>query len=167
MLKTNRTEKCGIICRVVIDRGRPDKENKHRTMVFRKDVTKGKPDYRDLMSNGGNSWREEHSDRGLLEWGTPIDYLGMGRKLLLYDTYAKGITVVADINPDMCYEEPSNYYKVRNIIIDGSLRVLERPITLREITSVTGLEDFQKHRRFIDITEEQYLKLIDGRLNEN
>ena len=119
------------------------------------------------MSNGGEGWREEHSERGLLEWGTPIDYTGMGTKLLLYDTYANEITVVADIDPDMCYEDKNNYYSVRNIIIDGSIRVLERPITLIEITSISGLEDFQKHRRFMDITEEQYTSLMKGRINED
>ena len=166
-MKSDRTKKFGIICRVVIDRGEVSKKNNHRTRVFRKDVTKNRPDYRDLMSNGGEGWRGEHSERGLLEWGTPIDYMGMGTKLLLYDTYAKEITVVADVDPDLCYEDKKNYYSVRNIIIDGSIRVLERPITLIEITSVSGLEDFQKNRRFMDITEEQYLNLIDGRLNEN
>ena len=166
-MKSDRTKKFGIICRVVIDRGEVIKKINHKTGVFRKDVTRNKPDYRDLMSNGGEGWREEHSERGLLEWGTPIDYMGMGTKLLLYDTYAKEITVVADVDPDLCYEDKNNYYSVRNIIIDGSIRVLERPITLIEITSVSGLEDFQKYRLFMDITDEQYLNLIDGRLNEN
>lgn len=166
-MKSDRTEKFGVICRVVIDGDKASKKNKHRTMVFRKDVTKNKPDYRDLMSNGGDGWRKEHSDKGLLEWGTPIDYLGKGTKLLLYDTHSREITAVAEVNPDMCYEDESNYYKVRNIITDGSIRILKRPIALSDIKSIPGLENFQKQRRFIDISEVQYASLIKGRFNED
>ena len=165
-MKSDRKETYGVICRVVIDRDRAGKKNNHRTRVFRKEVTKNEPDYRELMSNSGDGWRGEHSDKGLLEWGTPKDYMGKGIKLLLYDTYAKEITVVADVDPGKCYEA-DNYYRIRNIIVDGSINVLERQITLSEITSVPGLEDFQKHRQFIDITEEQYVNLIGGRIDEN
>ena len=165
-MKINRKEKFGIICRVIIDRDESSGKNIRNTEVYRKDITREKPDYRELMSNSADGWREEHSEKGLLEWGTPTDYMGKGRKLLLYDTYAKEITVIADVDPDMCYDDEDNFYKVRNIIVEGTIRVLQKPISLKEIVSVLGLENFQKHRQFMDITEGQYLNLLEGRINE-
>lgn len=156
-----RKEIFGIICRVVIDKDKPSKKNKHRTMVFRKDLTPHRPDYRDLMAEGGEGWRKEHSNRKLLEWGTPTDYLGNGKKLFLFDTYSREITVEADIDPDQCFEDPDNYYKIRNVIIEDSLHVLKRPITLGEITLVHGLESFQNYRQFKEINKEQYESLME------
>lgn len=158
-----RNEKYGIICRVMIDHDEPNESDAHRTRVHRKDKTPSKPDYRDLMRNGGEGWRREHSDKNLLEWGTPIDYLGNGKKIMLFDTDTREITVVADIEPEKTYKNYEGYYKWRNIIKDGTLCVLSEPIPLRELVRVDGLQTFQHYRGFKDITERQFLDLINGR----
>lgn len=158
-----RKNKYGIICRVMIDHDEPDENGSHSTRVYRRDRTPERPDYRELMDNGGNAWRREHSDRNLLEWGTPTDYLGDGTKLLLYDTDAREITVVADIEPDKYFIDEENHYRIRNIIRDGSLCVLSEPIPLEEIKRVDGLQKFQNYRNFKDITEDQFMALVKGK----
>lgn len=159
----NRKKKFGIICNVRIDHDDPEEDIIQHTGVYRKDRTPNRPDYLDLMSNGGEGWRREHSDRGLLEWGTPIDYLGHGTKLMLYDTDISQITVIADIVPDACYIHNENHvYEYRNIIKDGSLCVLSEPISLDDIKKVEGLEKFP-YRRWKDISESQFQTLIKGK----
>lgn len=138
----DRKEKFGIIRRVMIDHDNPEESVSHQTRVYRKDRTPNKPDYRDLMTNGGEGWRREQSERGLLEWDTPIDYLGLGTKLMLFDTDVREITVVADIDREGYYIDEENYYKFRNIISDGFLCVLTEPISLDDIKEVEGLEKF-------------------------
>lgn len=166
-MKKERMQKFGGICRVLIDHNDRDVSEPKEPVnkVYRKDKTPNRPDYRDLMDNGGEGWRREHSERNLLEWGTPSDYLGTGTKLLLYDTDARAITVVADIDPDQCFtlSKEENYYNVRNIIRDGSICVLSNEISLDDITKVDGLEKFQNHRQFKDITKTQFEVLIRGK----
>ncbi|MCL6090884.1 MAG: EVE domain-containing protein [Candidatus Thermoplasmatota archaeon] len=159
-MDSDRKEKFGIICRVAIDHDDPQESVSHRTKVYRKDRTPNKPDYRDLMKNGGQGWRREHSERGLLEWGTPTDYLGDGERLMLFDTDSREITVVAEIEPDKYYLE-DNYYKFRNIIKEGYLKVLKKPVPLEEIKKVNDLDKFQNYRLFKDITEEQYEAILE------
>lgn len=64
-----------------------------------------------------NTKKENRSDKGLLEWGNPIAYVGKGRKLLLYDTYANGTKMRSGINLEfgvtrhgymICYESLDN-----------------------------------------------------------
>lgn len=159
-MEKERKEKFGIICRVKIDHDDTEVNRYRETMVYRKDKTPNRPDYRHLMANGGKGWRREHSNNDLLEWGTPTDYLGKGRKLLLFDTDSREITVETDIDPDSCYADKSNYYRVRNIIVDDSLKVLRSPIPLEKVRNVPGLERFQNYRQFKDITKEQYEALM-------
>lgn len=158
-MNEERKEKFGIICRVKIDHDNPKDCKSHTTKVFRKDRTPNKPDYRDLMDKGGEGWRREHSNRGLLEWGTPTDYLGNGKFLLLFDTDSREITVAAEIIPERWYTE-DNYFEVRNIIKEGTLHVLKNPVLLADLKKVEGLERFQNYRLFKDITKEQYEAIL-------
>lgn len=159
LMDKKRKEKFGIICRVMIDHDDPDESDFHRTKVYKKDKTPNRPDYRELMDDGGEGWRREHSSRGLLEWGTPTDYLGNGKVLLLFDADSREITVAAEIVPEACYIE-DNYFEIRNIIKDGTLKVLKNPVPLTEFKKVDGLEKFQNYRGFMDITKEQYEAIL-------
>ena len=148
-----RTKKFGIICRVLIDHDDPDESDSHRTEVYRKNRTPNRPDYLELMDNNAVGWRKEHSKNGLLEWGTPKDYMGAGTKLLLFDTDVNKITVVADVEPKSIRFDEGNHFRWRNIITDGSLKLFKPAIPLGVIQKVNGLHDPSKARQLVDITE--------------
>ena len=155
-----RTEKFGIICRTLIDHDDPTESDSHKTKVYRKARTPNKPDYLELMDNNAVGWRKEHSKKGLLEWGTPTDYMGAGTKLLLFDTDVNKITVVADVKPKSIRFDENNTFRWRNIIADGSLELYKPPIPLEIIQKVKGLYDPSRARQLVNITRMQYEELL-------
>ena len=155
----DRVEKFGVIAKIKIDDGN-DKEDK-RTKVFRKDITPKEKDYRDLIRSG--EWLNVHSSDPIIkkwEWGTPTDYLGKGVKLLLFDKIEKGITVIADINPNEAFYVGSNHHIVRNVMVDKPM-FLDKAIPTKLIIEC-GLKDplTLGPIPFEEITEKQYGELM-------
>lgn len=96
------------------------------------------------------------------KWNTPRLYKnldGTGRKLLLYDKDRKAITVEAEISKvEETHDEAD--YPFTNWFADGSIRVLEPPISAENIESMTGFEKFTHERApYRNLTHEQYRSL--------
>ena len=150
-----RTEKFGVIAKIKFDN---PSDGAKRTLVH--------PNYKELMRT--EKWIDEHSsdpDNKMWEWGTPSDYLGKGKKLLLYDMSEHGITVIADIIPKEAFYVDENHHHVRNVMV-GKPDVLVRPISPELIVSC-NLKDPERLGRipFEEITEAQCNELMEKHKN--
>lgn len=59
--------------------------------------------------------------------------------MLLFDKIEKGITVIADINPNEAFYDGSNHHIVRNVMVDKSM-FLDKAIPTKLIIEC-GLKD--------------------------
>ena len=100
----------GVICKIWFG---------NESKVYRSDERDDVEDYRDLMKNGGwgeRSYKCKESEDW--EWGTPRDYMrgmkadGKRIKLLLYDKYAKAITVDITVEPYKFYHCENNCKRI-------------------------------------------------------
>ena len=155
----SRSSRFGVIAKIKFDTGNDPEEI--RTKVYCQALTPNKDDYLDLIKSG--EWFAVHSsdpNNKKWEWGTLSDYLGQGVKLLLFCKIEKGITIIADINPNGAFFDDENHHTVRNVMT-GKPHVLEKPIPTKLIIEcglkgplALGLIPFE------EITEKQYEELM-------
>jgi hypothetical protein len=104
----------------------------------------------------------EPDDRG---WGTPSRYkalAGRGGKLLLYE---KGKGITAELEIKRVIDSQDEDFPYRNIY-EEKPKVFRTPISLEQIRSLSGFENFGKypkdHNPFRNITRQQYVQLMGG-----
>ena len=103
-------------------------------------------------------------------WDTPRTYEkldGKGRKLLLYDSECEGITVEVEIKK-VKHIPWERAFPSSNVFATKP-KVFRTPIPLKRIRSISGFENFGKHRKdrnaYRNITREQYRQLTERRSN--
>ncbi|MCK5242391.1 PD-(D/E)XK nuclease family protein [bacterium] len=110
-----------------------------------------KDKYLDEMNNG--QWKY---------WNTPKELkqlVGTGRKLLLYDTEKKAITVEAEIAKVKKTNREKDF-TWSNIFAPGKLIVYEHPISLSDICKVDSFANYGGARNaYRNLTHEQYKSL--------
>jgi hypothetical protein len=99
------------------------------------------------------------------EWNTPREYAklnGTGRKLLLYDSQRKAITVEVEIER-VGKTQRQGSFPIQNIFVRNTLRTNEQMIPLSRILRVPGFENFNRGMAAAwNVTQEQYKQLMEA-----
>jgi hypothetical protein len=125
-----------------------------------------KIDFGDTSEVYADRYLDEMEAGTWTRWNTPrqcksLD--GTGRKLMLYDTKRKAITVEVEIK-GVARTESEAGYPWTNEFAEETLHIFKRPIPLGDIQIVQGFENFGRSRSaFRNITHEQYRKLLGQR----
>jgi hypothetical protein len=135
-----------------------------KDMIFEKDIVGiiSKVSFGEHSEVYAHCYLDEMRAGKWTKWNTPRLYKnldGTGRKLLLYDKERKAITVEVEVSKvEETHDEAD--YPFTKWFADGSIRVLEPPISAETIESMTGFEKFTHERApYRNLTHEQYRSL--------
>lgn len=125
-----------------------------------------KIDFGDKSGVYPNEYLEEMKRGYWDSWNTPRKYKhldGKGRKLFLYDSKQKALTVKVEIQK-VEKIKGEREYPWSNKFTPHTLTIFTKPISVEQIRKVAGLENFGIHRKdrspYRNLTREQYAKLI-------